>query len=298
MNKVPVSYLQIDPKWKNNDYSASGENTTIGKAGCGPSCVAMVLASLTDPKITPADTCWWSKQNGYKAKNQGTYYTYIKAHLAKYGISGTQVNGSNIYKSTSSTAKNAHTKALAAIKAGNWVIACMGKGNWTSSGHYILWYDVVGSDVLIRDPNSTKSTRIRNKLSLLQNEVKYYWIIDIQSYLKKNNPSTVVNEEDDEVVTKRPINMFGKDYTVDGIFKNGSNYLSPKLLEQAGFKLSSKGSTPIVSMQKVKMKIGGKVTEIDGFSSNGTNYAGVRQIAEALGHKVGWDNATKTITID
>ncbi len=59
MNKRPVSYLQIDPRWKNKDYSAPGESQkrTIGSSGCGPSCAAMLIETLTGKTFTPADAC-------------------------------------------------------------------------------------------------------------------------------------------------------------------------------------------------------------------------------------------------
>ncbi|MCI8283712.1 MAG: hypothetical protein HFE90_00335 [Firmicutes bacterium] len=286
--KIPISFLQTDIRWGGNDYSAPGEKTTIAKSGCGPTCVAMILATLIDYNITPADTCYWAKQNGYKACKQGTYYSYIKAHLKLYDINAEQLNNTNIYGKTNQTAKNAHTKALEAINAGKWVICCMGPGNWTSSGHFILWYGVDKNDMLIRDPNSTKSTRIRNKLSLLQAQVKYYWIVDIEAE----------EQGDDEMVTDRPITIFGKEYTAKGILKDGSNYITPKVLKEAGFDVSNQGSEPIISMPTVKLKVNGKDKTLTGFSSNGTNYVGLRQLAEALGHEVSWDQESRTVVIE
>ena len=43
-----------------------------------------------------------------------------------------------------------------AIERGDMVIACMGKGNWTTSGHYVLWYGLEAGKVLINDPWSKK----------------------------------------------------------------------------------------------------------------------------------------------
>ena len=82
MSFKPVSYLQTDSRWKNKSYAVSGESSTIGSAGCGPSCAAMVLAEFVDPKITPVETCKWSLDHGYKALKQGTYHSYFKAQGA------------------------------------------------------------------------------------------------------------------------------------------------------------------------------------------------------------------------
>lgn len=275
---VPVSYLQTDGRWGGNDYSAPGEKTTIAKAGCGPTCVAMILATLIDKSITPADSCKWSLEHGYKAPKQGTYYSYISAHLAEHKIKATRINTTNIYKSTTKTAEKAHAKALEAINKGNWVIACMGPGNWTSSGHYILVYDINGiGELMIRDPASLKVNRIRGRLKAFQNEVKYYWIVDISNFT-----------EDDEVVEKRKIEILGKEYTADGIYKDGLNYISPKVLAEAGFEVTSKGSEPIVSMPNIKLNINGAERVIKGVISNGTTYAGLRELLEVLGYKVDW----------
>ena len=53
MNTRPVRYLQTDPRWGSLDYSARGEKTNIAVSGCGPTALAMVLATWVDPKITP-----------------------------------------------------------------------------------------------------------------------------------------------------------------------------------------------------------------------------------------------------
>ena len=60
MNKQPVYYMQTDNRWKNTDYSASGEKTTIGKAGCGPTCAAMLIQTITGKEYTPEDACRYS----------------------------------------------------------------------------------------------------------------------------------------------------------------------------------------------------------------------------------------------
>lgn len=285
-NLIPISYLQTDSRWSNMDYSAKGESTTIGKAGCGPTSCAMVVASLVDNSVTPVNACTYSLAHGFKAKNQGTYYSFIRSYLQEYGIEAVQLNQSNLYKKASSI----HDKALKAIKDGDWVICCMGKGNWTSSGHFILWYDIEGELALVKDPNSTKTSRTRNKVSLLQNEVKYYWHVKVNDFLNKKKDS-------DEMITNREVEIFGKNVTTEGILKEGKNFLSPRMLEQVGLKVSSQGSKPIISMNDVKVSVDDKIATVDGFSVNGTNYVPIRAIAEMLDCSVDFDNSTKTILI-
>ena len=182
----PISYLQTDSRWKNHNYSAKGETKSIGSSGCGPTAAAMVIATLKDKNVTPVTTAEWSMFHGYKALNQGTFYTYFLPQFAVYGIECKRLNTSNLYGKSSSTA---HTEALNALKNGDWVIACMGVGNWTSSGHFILLYGYENGYVYINDPASTKAARIKNTWALFAKQVKYMWSISVPYSFKNSNSS-------------------------------------------------------------------------------------------------------------
>ena len=86
MNKKPVSYFQTDTRWKNEPYRTSAEKSTVGSAGCGPSCAAMLIETLTGKTFTPLDACKWSMNHGYKATGQGTYYSYFAPQFKEFGI--------------------------------------------------------------------------------------------------------------------------------------------------------------------------------------------------------------------
>lgn len=186
MNPRPVSYLQIDPRWRYNDYSTSGEKTTIGASGCGPTSMAMVLATWADPKVDPVSECAWALAHGYKAPHSGTYYGYFEPAGARYGLNVTRLNHSNIYGNSTSSY---HAQAKAAIERGDLVIACMGKGNWTSSGHYVLVWEIQGNTIYINDPASTKLSRTQGDYSLFKRQVKYYWVI--------SKPANIPDKEDE-----------------------------------------------------------------------------------------------------
>lgn len=176
--KRPKKYLQTDPKWAKNDYSAGGDGSTIGNAGCGPTSAAMVIATWADANVTPAHTAAWSKANGYKAPNQGTYYSYFVPQLAKFGIRCQQLNFTNLRNLNKLEAAPYHEKALRAVQRGDMVICCMDSGLWTSSGHFILWWNVTGDMVHINDPASNRSDRELAQLERLQREVKYYFVCE------------------------------------------------------------------------------------------------------------------------
>lgn len=185
MTKQPVSYLQTDPRWKSISYSAKGESTTIGASGCGPTAMSMVLATWADPAVTPKTECAWALSHGFKAPHQGTYYGYFVPAAKRYGLTCRQITPGYIYGNSKSPY---HDRAKAELDKGNLVIACMGKGLWTSSGHYVLVWRIEGNTVYINDPASTRAARTRGDYSLFRKQVKLYWVIEAPKTIKKEEP--------------------------------------------------------------------------------------------------------------
>lgn len=198
MNKKPVSYLQTDPKWAAKDYSAKGEKTTIGASGCGPTAMAMVLATWADKSVTPETECAWALKHGYKAPRQGTYYGYFVPAAARYGLKARQLSWTNIYGNSKSSL---HEEARKAVEAGHLVIACMGKGLWTSSGHYVLVWKIQGNTIYINDPASTRAVRTQGDYNLFKQQVKYYWVIERPENMKEEPDMT--EKEVIEIINKQ-----------------------------------------------------------------------------------------------
>ena len=222
MNKRPFIYYQTDPRWKSVDYSALGESTTIGGSGCGPTCAAMLIQTMTGKTFTPKDACAWSLKNGYKARNQGTYYAYFKPQFAEYGIDCRQLNSSNVYgKKTASV----HTEAFKLLSEGYYVIACMGKGTWTSSGHFVvLWW--ADGKVHINDPASTKAERIHGDPNTFKSQVKYYWAVDAR---KHNKDGGVVSTN-----TKRVVSIPTGDIAKINLYVNTNKKTLATIMKETG----------------------------------------------------------------
>ena len=178
----PIYYMQTDSRWKNHNYSASGEKKTIGSSGCGVVCSAMVIATLKDKNVNPTHTANWSMAHGYKALNQGTYYTYFVPQFKEYGIECKRLNTSNLYGKSTSTY---HTEALNALKNGDWVICCFGKGHYTKSGHFVLIYGYEDGYIYVNDPASKASNRTKCLWNNVASQVKYLWTVTVPDSLKK-----------------------------------------------------------------------------------------------------------------
>lgn len=192
MNEKPVSYLQTDSRWASWPYSNKDENTDIAESGCGPTAMAMVIATWKDSSVTPVTTCQWALNKGYKATGNGTYHSYFVPQAAAYGIDCERVNTTSFQYMNSTQAAPYHQKAWDAVSEGDIVICLMGPGNWTRGGHYIVWYsNDANGNVYINDPASTKSNRVKNTFALLKSQVRYYWICNV--------PKEVISMKNSEV---------------------------------------------------------------------------------------------------
>lgn len=164
-----VYYNQTDEAWGNEYY---GTSDLIKDAGCGPTVTAMVISSLTDTQINPKEMADWSYNNGYYSESSGSYHTLIGAALENFGLSYTITNSSDDVKS--------------ALYEGKYIIALMGSGHFTKSGHFLILCGIDENEkVTIADPNSIKNTERLWNFETIASETKYsstiggsYWIIE------------------------------------------------------------------------------------------------------------------------
>lgn len=204
MNKQPVSYKQTDKKWSSLNASVSGGTMNLGRAGCGPTSAAMLIATLKDKNVTPVDTFKWDCAKGYMYLNQGTAYSYFKPQFAAYGIACDIVTW-DICKNANSPIRNT---VIDLLKKGYYIIALMNKGLWTSSGHFVVvWW--CNDKVRINDPASSRSERENGDLDLFFSQAKYFWWVDARKY---NDPTYIedLNMTLDEAVNSLTTVQLGK----------------------------------------------------------------------------------------
>ena len=150
-----VYYNQTDSRWGNERYGNSG---TIGTSGCGPTALAIAVASLTDNKVDPKEVSDWSVENGYRCEGNGSYHSLIPNGGTHYGL---KVEG------IGTDAK----KLVEALSEGKLVIAIMSKGHFTSSGHFIVLRGVTeNGNILVADPASVKRSEQEWRLNIITSE--------------------------------------------------------------------------------------------------------------------------------
>ena len=153
-------FLQWDPRW---GYQTYGSGSCIGLAGCGPTCLSMALFYLTgDDKLTPNKIAEYSMENGYYVEGTGTAWALMEDVPKLYGISVTKLS-----------AEESSIRAI--LDRGGVVICSMGRGDFTTSGHYILIYGYDSEGLLINDPNCVSRSGRHWSFESLKYQMKNIW---------------------------------------------------------------------------------------------------------------------------
>ncbi|WP_243641192.1 C39 family peptidase [Xylanivirga thermophila] len=152
-----VYYNQADSRWKDKPYGKTG---TIGRSGCGPTSLAMVISTLGNKIVNPVEMARWSYKNGYYAEGAGSMHKLIPAGAISYGLNVEGV-GTNA------------EKIIHALSNKKLVIAIMGKGHFTKAGHFIVLRGITEEGkILVADPISIKRSEQEWDLELILREAK------------------------------------------------------------------------------------------------------------------------------
>ncbi|MDR1271851.1 MAG: GBS Bsp-like repeat-containing protein, partial [Clostridiales Family XIII bacterium] len=175
-NIAPVSYMQYDSRWSNIPF-APGH--TIINSGCGTTVAAMIVATLRDAAANPATASNFALVHGYMtAANPHITESYFPDYLNAYGIFAEKITPGDL-RAMGAGANPYHDRALQEILNGNWVICRMGPGNWTSTGHFLLWYDQSGDTAFMRDPSYVATDHTMAPLWKLRSQVITYYVVHV-----------------------------------------------------------------------------------------------------------------------
>lgn len=157
---VPL-FLQWDQRWGYETYGSD----CIGITGCGPTCLAMAGYYLTgDERFNPEEIAEFAWKNGYYEKGYGSSWTLISEGGGKLGLDVTELP----------LVKKRMTENL---EAGNPIILAMGKGDFTSSGHYIVLTGLEDGQFRVNDPNSREKSEKLWSYEELEHQIRNIWAI-------------------------------------------------------------------------------------------------------------------------
>lgn len=159
--KQPKDFKQYDSKWASKNFTSTGNKSqTMKNSGCGPTAAADVIYTLKDNSVTPWTLAQIAMKKGYRTANSGTAWGFFKYIAGQYGFSK--------FVQTSSL-----TTLKACLDAGGYVVCSMGKGYWTSGGHYICAWKYDSKYIYCNDPAS--SSRKKQNQTDFQKQRKQFF---------------------------------------------------------------------------------------------------------------------------
>lgn len=136
----PVVYFnQKDENWTDQLYGSDD----IGTYGCGPTAMAMVVASLTQEETDPVLMSQWAVDHHHWARRSGSYHSIVEGAAAAFGLH------------VQAPRERTPDALIDALLSGNLLVALMGPGHFTQRGHFIVLRGItLDGGVLVADPNS------------------------------------------------------------------------------------------------------------------------------------------------
>ena len=159
---VPL-FLQWDSRWGYETYGSD----YLAVTGCGPTCLAMAGYYLTgSADMNPRDLAAFAEKNGYYAKGYGSSWTLISEGSARLGLTATEL-------------PLVKKKMTDALEAGNPVILAMGKGDFTTTGHYIVLTGMENGFFRVNDPNSIANSGKLWSYEQIEGQIRNIWEISL-----------------------------------------------------------------------------------------------------------------------
>lgn len=163
--QLPDSGLGMKiPLYHQNDYKTKYGSGTIASSGCAPTSIAMVLSYLKGMQITPPNIVEFTG-NKYYVPGAGSSWGIFNACAANWNATCTNLGKDK-------------QKVLSELRAGHPVIASMGPGTFTKSGHLIVLRGINGNKFLVNDPNKSNYLKYRTDefdMNTVFGEAKNFW---------------------------------------------------------------------------------------------------------------------------
>ena len=158
---VPL-LMQWDERWGYEEYAGN----LYGLSGCGPTCLSMAaIYLLQDTSLDPSYMNQFATENGYATNGNGSLWSLISEGGRTLGMDVTEIP-----LSEERMAEN--------LEAGNLIIAIMGEGVFTTSGHFILFTGVdENGKFVVNDPNSIRRSNRTWDYEEFYDQVLDLWVL-------------------------------------------------------------------------------------------------------------------------
>lgn len=154
---IPRIY-QWDKTWSDYLY---GDNT-MELAGCGPTCLSMVIMGLTgEDTWHPVAVADFSAEHGYKT-DHGTSWDLMTEGAKKLGLTSTELPLDE-------------NRIRRELEDGHPIICSMRPGDFTTTGHFIVLTGYQEDGFVLNDPNSRENSEKMWSYDVLKGQIKNLW---------------------------------------------------------------------------------------------------------------------------
>ena len=153
--------MQWDARW---GYRSYNENL-MGLTGCGPTCMAMAAIQITgNHTLNPWEMAKFAEEHGFNVVGDGTSWSYFTEGAELLGLDSVQITpeAQRIFDN---------------LAVGNPIVAIMGPGDFTTTGHYILLAGTEDGKVRVNDPNSVRNSETLWDVETIIEQAQAMWVL-------------------------------------------------------------------------------------------------------------------------
>ena len=154
---IPIVYFnQGSETWADQPYGTDD----IGRYGCGPTAMAMVVGSMTEADTDPLQMAQLAVSLGHWAKRGGSYLSVVEGLASASGLTAVSLQ------------ERTPDALMDALTGSNLLVALMGPGHFTKGGHFIVLRGVtLSGKILVADPNSQERSLMEWEPELILEEL-------------------------------------------------------------------------------------------------------------------------------
>jgi len=116
--------------------------------------------------MNPKAVAEFAENNGYYAKGYGSSWTLISEGAEKLGLTAKEL-------------PLVKKKMMDAVEKGNPVILAMGKGDFTTTGHYIVLTGIREGMYTVNDPNSVANSQTLWSYDRIEGQIRNLWAVSL-----------------------------------------------------------------------------------------------------------------------
>ena len=160
LTSVPL-FLQWDFRWGYMTYGSD----VAGLTACGPVCLSMAAVYVTgNTDYSPDYMIDFAIREGYCVEGDGTSWTLISEGGPALGLDVTEIPLDE-------------DRIRDNLLVGNPIICVVGPGDFTTTGHYLVFCGYEDGLIRIHDPNSVKNSEKLWDFRDISDQILNLWVI-------------------------------------------------------------------------------------------------------------------------